>query len=138
MHGTVVEMQKGDIMGYEFCGVVDEIGFAVSRVKKGDRIVASFRIACGDCYYCKQKLSSMCEKTNSNTLENAIYGSRTAGMFGYSHFVGGFAGGQAEYAGVPYGDVNLLHLPDNVPDKKGLYLSDVLSTSWNCVVDTGV
>lgn len=61
-----------------------------------------------------------------------------AGMFGYSHFTGGFAGGQAEYVRVPYGDVNLLKLPDDVPDEKGLFLSDVLATSWNCVVDTGV
>lgn len=88
--------------------------------------------------YCKKKLSSQCEKTNSNTIENAMYGGRTAGMFGYSHFTGGFAGGQAEYVRVPYGDVNLLKLPDSVPDEKGLYLSDVVSTSWNCVVDTGV
>lgn len=88
--------------------------------------------------YCKKKLSSQCEKTNSNTIENAMYGGRTAGMFGYSHFTGGFAGGQAEYTRVPCGDVNLLHLPDDVPDEKGLYLSDVVSTSWNCVVDTGV
>lgn len=67
-----------------------------------------------------------------------MYGARTAGMFGYSHFTGGFAGGQAEYTRVPYGDVNLLSLPDNVPDEKGLYLSDVLATSWHAVVDTGV
>jgi len=80
----------------------------------------------------------MCEKTNSNTIENAMYGGRTAGMFGYSHFTGGFAGGQAEYTRVPYGDVNLLKIPDDVPDEKALYLSDVLATSWNCVVDTGV
>jgi threonine dehydrogenase-like Zn-dependent dehydrogenase len=102
------------------------------------RVVASFQIACGDCYYCKQKLSSQCEKTNANTLENAMYGGRTAGMFGYSHFTGGFAGGQSEYTRVPYGDVNLLPLPDDVPDEKGLYLSDVLATSWHAVVDTGV
>ena len=67
-----------------------------------------------------------------------MYGGNTAGMFGYSHFTGGFAGGQAEYVRVPYGDVNLLKLPDSVPDEKGLYLSDVLATSWNCVVDTKV
>lgn len=67
-----------------------------------------------------------------------MYGGRTAGMFGYSHFTGGFAGGQAEYVRVPFGDVNLLKLPADVPDEKGLYLSDVLATSWNCVVDTGV
>lgn len=67
-----------------------------------------------------------------------MYGGRTAGMFGYSHFTGGFAGGQAEYVRVPYGDVNLLKIPASVPDEKALYLSDVLATSWNCVVDTGV
>ncbi|KAK8204374.1 hypothetical protein M8818_005103 [Zalaria obscura] len=138
LHGSVVEMQKGDILGHEFCGLVDEMGSGVKGFKKGDRVVASFQIACGDCMYCKKKLSSQCEKTNSNTIENAMYGGRTAGMFGYSHFTGGFAGGQAEYVRVPYGDVNLLKLPDSVPDEKGLYLSDVVSTSWNCVVDTGV
>jgi len=138
LHGVIIEMQKGDILGHEFCGVVDELGPQVSGLSKGDRVVASFQIACGDCYYCKQKLSSQCERTNSNTLANAMYGGRTAGIFGYSHFTGGFAGGQAEYVRVPYGDVNLLKLPDSVPDEKGLYLSDVLSTSWNCCVDTGV
>ncbi|KAK4543968.1 hypothetical protein LTR36_004742 [Oleoguttula mirabilis] len=138
LHGSVVEMQKGDILGHEFCGIVDEMGPGVKNLKKGDRVVASFQIACGDCFYCKKKLSSQCERTNSNTIENAMYGGRTAGMFGYSHFTGGFAGGQAEYTRVPYGDVNLLKLPDDVPDEKGLYLSDVIATSWNCVVDTGV
>ncbi|KAH0370534.1 GroES-like protein, partial [Aureobasidium melanogenum] len=138
LHGSVVEMEKGDILGHEFCGIIDQVGSAVTNHKVGERVVASFQIACGDCMYCKKKLSSQCEKTNSNTIENAMYGGRTAGMFGYSHFTGGFAGGQAEYVRVPCGDVNLLHLPDDVPDEKGLYLSDVVSTSWNCVVDTGV
>lgn len=138
LHGSVVELEKGDILGHEFCGVVDEMGSAVKGLNKGDRVVASFQIACGDCMYCAKKLSSQCCRTNSNTIENAMYGGRTAGMFGYSHFTGGFAGGQAEYARVPFGDVNLLKLPDGVPDEKGLYLSDVISTSWNCVVDTGV
>jgi threonine dehydrogenase-like Zn-dependent dehydrogenase len=138
LHGVVVELQKGDILGHEFCGIVDDMGPGVTGLSKGDRVVASFQIACGDCYYCKQKLSSQCEKSNSNTIENAMYGGRTAGMFGYSHFTGGFAGGQAEYVRVPYGSVNLLKLPDNVPDEKGLYLSDVIATSWNCCVDTGI
>lgn len=131
-------MAKGDILGHEFCGVVDEMGSEVTNLKKGDRVVASFQIACGRCYHCDQKISSMCERTNANTIENEMYGGRTAGMFGYSHFTGGFAGGQCEYTRVPFGDVNLLKLPDDVPDEKGLYLSDVVCTSWNAVVDTGV
>lgn len=139
LHGTVVELDKGDILGHEFCGIVDEMGEeAAKKLKKGDRVVCSFQIACGDCYFCKNKLSSQCEKTNSNTIENAMYGGRTAGMFGYSHFTGGFAGGQAEWVRVPYGDVNLLPIPDDVPDEKALYLSDVLCTSWNCCVDTAI
>jgi len=138
LHGTVVELEKGDILGHEFCGVIDSVGKGITKFKPGQRVVASFQIACGDCYYCKQKLSSQCEKTNANTIENAMYGGRTAGMFGYSHFTGGFAGGQSEYTRVPYGDVNLLPIPDGVPDEEALFLSDVLCTSWHAVVDTGV
>jgi threonine dehydrogenase-like Zn-dependent dehydrogenase len=134
----IIELEKGDILGHEFCGVVDSVGPGVKNIKKGERVVASFQIACGDCMYCKQKLSSHCERTNATTIGNAMYGGRTGGIFGYSHFTGGFAGGQAEYVRVPYGDNNLLKLPDDVPDEKGLYLSDVLGTAWNCVVDTGV
>lgn len=136
-------MNKGDILGHEFCGVVTSVGPAVKKVKMGKRYVASFQIACGDvsptntislqdtnpadplihfqCFFCNQKLSSQCEKTNSSSLMKSMYGSRTAGIFGYSHLTGGFAGGQAEYVRVPFGDVNLLELPDDVPDEKGEY-----------------
>ncbi|KAJ5904017.1 hypothetical protein N7504_006400 [Penicillium tannophilum] len=138
LHGAIPDMEKGDILGHEFCGVVASVGSAVKSVKLGDRAVASFQIACGTCYYCKKKLSSMCETTCSSQDASKLYGRRTSGMFGYSHFTGGFAGGQAEYVRVPYGDVNLLQLPNDVPDEKGLYLSDVLGTAWNAVVDTGV
>lgn len=140
LSGNIVQLSKGDILGHEFCGVVEQVGPGVdpSRVSVGKRYVASFQIACGDCFFCKQKLSSQCEKTNSNTIAKAMYGGRTAGIFGYSHFTGGFAGGQAEYVRVPLGDVNLLHIPDDVPDEKALYLSDVLCTSYNCVKDTAV
>ncbi|KAI1104375.1 GroES-like protein [Jackrogersella minutella] len=137
-HGSVIQLDKGDILGHEFCGIVDEVGSSVKKVRKGKRYVASFQIACGDCFFCKQKLSSQCEKTNSNATEHAMYGGQTAGMFGYSHFSGGFAGGQAEYVRVPLGDVNLLEIPDDVPDEKALYLSDVLATSYNAVHDTAV
>ncbi|GAD97631.1 glutathione-dependent formaldehyde dehydrogenase [Paecilomyces variotii No. 5] len=137
-HGAIPELKKGDILGHEFCGVVEKVGPQVKKRKVGERVVASFQIACGECFYCKEKLSSICERTNGSSSEDALYGRRTAGMFGYSHFTGGFAGGQAEFVRVPLGDVNLLPLPDDVPDEKGLYLSDVLCTSWNAVVDTGV
>ncbi|KAK7424274.1 hypothetical protein QQX98_000542 [Neonectria punicea] len=138
LHGTVIQLAEGDILGHEFCGVVEQIGPGVTGVQIGKRYVASFQIACGDCFFCKQKLSSQCEKTNSNSAAKAMYGGRTAGMFGYSHFTGGFAGGQAEYVRVPLGDVNLLEIPNDVPDEKALFLSDVLCTSYNAVKDTAV
>jgi len=138
LHGAIVELEKGDILGHEFMGVVSEIGSNIKNVKPGDRVVASFNIGCGKCWSCKQGLSSTCVKTNSSSLQNALYGNRTCGMFGYSHFTGGFAGGQAEYTRVPYGDANLLKLPESVSDEDGLYLSDILSTSYNQVVDSGV
>ncbi|KAI7829861.1 alcohol dehydrogenase [Gamsiella multidivaricata] len=138
IHGVVMEMHKGDILGHEFCGVVESVGPSITKLKPGDRVVCSFQIACGQCRYCAVKLSSQCERTNDSTIMNSLYGGRTSGIIGYSHLMGGYAGGQAEYVRVPFGDVNLLKIPDNVPDEKALYLSDVLCTSWNCVVDTGV
>ncbi|KAK8022283.1 hypothetical protein PG993_013050 [Apiospora rasikravindrae] len=138
LHGSIIQLNKGDILGHEFCGIVDEVGPSVKKVAKGKRYVASFQIACGDCYFCKQKLSSMCEKTSSNQTAKSMYGSQTAGLFGFSHFVGGFAGGQAEYVRVPLGDVNLLEIPEGVPDEKALYLSDTLCTAYNCAMDTAV
>ncbi|KAF7563227.1 hypothetical protein G7046_g932 [Stylonectria norvegica] len=138
LHGTVVQLAEGDILGHEFCGVVEQVGPGATGIQVGKRYVASFQIACGDCFFCKQKLSSQCEKTNSNSGEAAMYGGRTAGMFGYSHFTGGFAGGQAEYVRVPLGDVNLLEIPDEIVDEKALFLSDVLCTSYNAVKDTAV
>ncbi|KAK4142740.1 chaperonin 10-like protein [Dichotomopilus funicola] len=138
LHGAIIQLAKGDILGHEFCGVVDQVGPGVKNIQVGKRYVAAFQITCGECFYCKQKLSSQCERTNSNKTAKAMYGSRTAGLFGYSHFTGGFAGGQAEYVRVPIADANLLEIPDAVPDEKALYLSDVLPTSYNAVKDTAV
>ncbi|KAK3317123.1 chaperonin 10-like protein [Cercophora scortea] len=138
LHGVVMQLSKGDILGHEFCGVVEQVGPAVKNIKVGKRYVASFQIACGDCFFCKQKLSSQCEVTCSNSTTKAMYGARTAGLFGYSHLTGGFAGGQAEYVRVPLADVNLLEIPDDVPDEKALFLSDVLPTAYNAVKDTAV
>ncbi|KAH9937092.1 GroES-like protein [Fomitopsis serialis] len=137
-NGEIVNLQKGDILGHEFMGVVDAIGPNVKNLQVGQRVVSSFQIACGDCEYCKQKLSSFCDRTNPSSLQNAMYGHRDAGFFGYSHFTGGFAGGQAEYVRVPKGNVNLLPIPEGVSDERALYLSDVLPTSYHAVFDTGV
>lgn len=137
-HGEIATLQKGDILGHEFMGIVEKVGPNVTTVKPGQRVVASFMIACGECSYCKQKLSSFCDRTNPSTLMNAMYGHRLAGIFGYSHLTGGFAGGQAEYVRVPKGAVNLLPVPDGIADEKVLYLSDVVGTSFHNVVDTGV
>lgn len=79
--GSILELQKGDILGHEFCGLVESVGPAAKKVKVGDRVVASFQIACGECYYCQRKLSSVCERTNANKIANAMYGGRTAGKF---------------------------------------------------------
>ncbi|KAK0518506.1 hypothetical protein OC835_007823 [Tilletia horrida] len=139
-HGALLEMTKGFILGHEFCGRVASLGpkaQAEGKLKQGQRVVVSFQIACGDCKFCKQKLSSQCLRTNSSKVESKLYGQRTAGMFGYSHLTG-FAGGQAEYVRVPHASVNCLPIPDGIPDEKALYLSDVLPTSYHCVADTGV
>lgn len=90
--------------------------------------------SCGKCKYCKEGLSSMCDKTNSSSLQEKLYGKPFAGLFGYSHFAGGFAGGQAEYVRCPFGDTNLLKVPDSVPDEKALYLSDIVPTSYHSVI----
>jgi len=137
-HGEIMTMQKGDILGHEFMGKVDKVGKNVTNLKIGQRVVASFQIACGECDYCKQKLSSFCDRTNNSSLQQYMYGQSDAGFFGYSHFTGGFPGGQAEYVRVPKGQVNLLPIPDGVPDEKVVYLSDILPTSYHAVVDTGV
>ncbi|KAJ7362776.1 chaperonin 10-like protein [Mycena albidolilacea] len=137
-HGEIIQQQEGDILGHEFMGVVDRVGSNVSNIHVGQRVVTSFQIACGECSYCKQKLSSTCDRTNSSGLQNAMYGHRDAGFFGYSHFTGGFPGGRAEYISVPKGNVNLLPIPDSVSDEKALYLSDIVPTSYHAVVDARV
>ncbi|KAL9938062.1 hypothetical protein V8E36_002685 [Tilletia maclaganii] len=139
LHGALLEMRKGDILGHEFCGKVESLGpKAEKTLKKGQRVVISFQIACGECYYCQRKLSSQCLCTNKSAVEKKLYGHHTAGMFGYAGVTGGYAGGQAEYVRVPHASVNCLPIPDDVPDEKALYLSDVMPTSYHCVVDTGV
>lgn len=119
LHGQIVQTEKGDILGHEFCGIVESVGPAVQNVKPGTRVVNSFCISCGECEFCKKKLPTACEKTNASTLQKIMYSGQSSGIFGYSHFVGGYAGGQAEYVRVPLADNNLLKIPDSVPDEKG-------------------
>lgn len=123
MHGVLLQTEKGDILGHGFCGVTDSVGPAVKDLKPGDHVVNSFAISCGECNFCKQKLTTACDKTNASTLHEQLYGSRMGGIFGYSHFTGGYAGGQAEYVRVPLAENNLLKLPDSVPDEKGTLAS---------------
>ena len=130
-NGFVPSMEQGDILGHEFMGEVVEIGSSVKRLKVGDRVVVPFPIACGKCFFCDQKLFSVCENSNPNAhLAEKMWGHTTAGIFGYSHATGGYAGGQAEYVRVPYADVGPLVLPKDIPDDKVLFLSDILPTGF--------
>jgi threonine dehydrogenase-like Zn-dependent dehydrogenase len=129
-------MQRGDVLGHEFMGIVRDVGPGVSNIQVGDRVVASFDIACGTCFYCKRQFFSCCDKTNpEDTIYtravDTMYGHRTSGIYGYSHLTGGYEGGQAEFARVPFADVNLLKVPDNLSDDKVLFLSDILPTAWH-------
>jgi threonine dehydrogenase-like Zn-dependent dehydrogenase len=130
--GCVAGMKSGQILGHEPMGIVEDIGPNVQNVKKGDRVVVSFCIACGTCYYCKRELFSACDMTNPVPVIEKLYGSRTAGLFGHPQQLGGFAGGQAEYLRVPFADVNCLVLPpeNELSDDRVLFLSDILPTAW--------
>jgi threonine dehydrogenase-like Zn-dependent dehydrogenase len=129
--GYVPTMESGDILGHEFMGEIVEVGSGVKRLKVGDRAVVPFPIACGHCFFCEQKMFSVCENSNPNAhLAEKMWGHSTAGIFGYSHLTGGYAGGQAEYARVPYADVGPLVVPRELPDDKVLFLSDILPTGY--------
>ncbi len=129
--GYVPTMEKGDILGHEFMGEVVEVGRGVNNLKVGDRVVVPFPIACGNCYFCKRDEWSSCENSNPNaTLAEKMWGHHTCGIFGYSHLTGGYAGGQAQYARVPFADVGPLKIENDLPDEKVLFLSDILPTAY--------
>jgi threonine dehydrogenase-like Zn-dependent dehydrogenase len=129
--GYVPTMKKGDILGHEFMGEVVEVGKAVANLKVGDRVVVPFPIACGACNACEAELYSLCENTNPNArLAEKMFGHATAGIFGYSHLTGGFAGGQSEYVRVPFADVGPLKLENGFTDEQVLFLSDVFPTGY--------
>ena len=129
--GFVPTMESGDILGHEFMGEVVETGKSVKKLQKGDRVVVAFPIACGTCFSCRRQMYSLCENSNPNAeVSEALLGHPIAGVFGYSHMVGGFAGGQAEYARVPFADIGALKIPDGLSDDQVLFLSDILPTGY--------
>jgi threonine dehydrogenase-like Zn-dependent dehydrogenase len=129
--GFVPAMEKGDILGHEFMGEVVEVGHGVSNLKPGDRVVVPFPIACGHCFFCQKGLTSLCENSNPNApMAEKLWGHSPAGLFGYSHLLGGYAGGQAEYARVPFADVGPIRIENGLSDDQVLFLSDVLPTGY--------
>lgn len=140
--GFVPTMEKGDILGHEFMGEVVELGDAVKNLKVGDRVVVPFAISCGNCYFCKEGMYSLCENSNPNSvLAEKMWGHSPAGLFGYSHLTGGYAGGQAEYARVPFADVGPMKIENGFTDEQVLFLSDIFPTGYmaaeNCNIKPG-
>ena len=141
-NGMIPTMESGDILGHEFMGEIVECGPEVKKLKTGDRVVVAFPISCGNCFFCQKELFSLCENSNPNAaIARKLFGHSPAGIFGYSHMLGGFAGGQAEYARVPFADVGTIKIPDGIPDEKALFLSDIFPTGYmaaeNCDIEDG-
>jgi threonine dehydrogenase-like Zn-dependent dehydrogenase len=129
--GFIPTMEEGDILGHEFMGVVEETGSKVPNLLRGDRVVVLSTIACGTFEFCKKKLWSACDNTNPNAhLMEAAYGYSGSGLFGYSHMMGGYAGGQAQYVRVPFANVGPLKIESDLPDEKVLFLSDIFPPGY--------
>ncbi len=140
--GYIPTMEKGDILGHEFMGEVVEVGKGVTNLAVGDRVVVPFTISCGNCWSCQKGLYSLCENSNPTPkIAETLMGHSPAGLFGYSHMLGGYAGGQAEYARVPYADVGPLKVPEDLTDDQVLFLSDIFPTGYmaaeNCDIQPG-
>ena len=141
-NGFIPTMKAGDILGHEFMGEVVEVGSEISHLQVGDRVVTAFPIACGRCRFCRDQLFSLCENSNPNAwIAEGMMGHSPAGIFGYSHMLGGFAGGQAEYARVPFADVGTIKILDGISDDQALFLSDIFPTGYmaaeNCNIKPG-
>ncbi len=130
-NGFIPTMEKGDVLGHEFMGEVVEVGPSVKNLRVGDRVVVPFPIACGRCSACREGLFSVCENSNPNAwMAEKLWGHAPAGIFGYSHMLGGYAGGQAEYARVPFADVGPIKIPSHLTDEQVLFLSDIFPTGY--------
>jgi len=135
-------MEQGDILGHEFMGEVVELGPEVKNLKIGDRVVVPLTIACGRCWFCQQKLWSLCDNTNPNAwMMERMCGYAGSGRFGYTHLLGGYAGGQAQFVRVPFADVGPVKIPDGLPDERVLFLTDIFPTGYmaaeNCNIHQG-
>src|SRR5205807_1440572 len=131
--GYMPTLEQGDILGHEFMGEVVEVGPGIDRakLKVGDRVVVPFTIACGKCFFCQQELWSLCDNTNPNAwIAEKLMGYSPSGLFGYTHMMGGYAGGQAQYARVPFADVGPLVVPAELSDEQVLFLSDIFPTGY--------
>ena len=129
--GYIPTMKPGDVLGHEFMGEVVEVGREVKNLQIGDRIFIPFNIACGHCHYCDHDLHSLCDNSNPNAaIAEKMYGFSPAGLFGYSHMFGGYAGGQAEYVRVPFADVGPLKVPSHLSDDQVLFLTDIFPTGY--------
>ncbi len=129
--GYIPTMESGDILGHEFMGVVEEVGSEVKKLKKGDKVVVPFTIACGNCFFCAKDLWSLCDNTNPNAAVcETFYGYSGSALFGYSHIYGGYAGGQAQYVRVPFADVGPIKVESGIDDEKVLFLSDIYPTGY--------
>ena len=130
-NGLVPSMMKGDILGHEFMGEVVEVGSEVDNLQLGDRVVNPFPIACGRCLQCQRQMYSLCENSNPNAwMAEKLWGYSPAGIFGYSHMLGGYAGGQAQYVRIPFADVGPIKVPHEIPDEQLLFLSDIFPTGY--------
>ncbi|MCC3346424.1 zinc-dependent alcohol dehydrogenase [Psychrobacter sanguinis] len=138
--GKMPATEEGDIFGHEFMGVVEEVGPEVTAVKKGDRVVIPFVIACGNCFFCQHDLMSACETTNTGpgAAINKKIIPPPAALFGFSHLYGGIPGGQAEFVRVPKGNFNPFKIPGSLSDEKVLFLSDILPTAWQAVTNANI
>jgi threonine dehydrogenase-like Zn-dependent dehydrogenase len=138
-NGVIPTMKAGDVLGHEFMGEVVEVGRGNHSLHRGDRVVVPFCIACGGCTYCLEGLTSLCDNSNPNAeMAEALYGFSGAGLFGYSHLYGGYPGGQAEYARVPFADVGPLRVPESLSDDQVLFLTDILPTGYMAAENCGI
>jgi threonine dehydrogenase-like Zn-dependent dehydrogenase len=140
--GYIPTMRNGDILGHEFMGEVVDVGRENGTLKRGDRVVVPFTIACGRCFFCEKDLWSLCDNSNPNAgMAETLYGQSPSGLFGYSHLLGGYAGGQAEYVRVPFADTGPIKVPEGLSDEQVLFLSDIFPTGYmaaeNCNIQPG-